>query len=172
MKSHVSIIVAAADNMAIGRQGGIPWHISEDFRYFKSVTLGHPVVMGRATWRSLGCRSLPGRRNIVVSRSAASEADTASGAEFFTSLEAAVESASCDGEVFIIGGGSVYRQAMAIADKIYLTTVHTTIDDADTFFPDIDPDLWTASSCSPLLTDSKSGLQYNFIIYERKQQTG
>lgn len=170
MKNNVSIIAAAADNMAIGRKGGIPWHISEDFRYFKSVTLGHPVIMGRATWQSIGGKCLPGRRNLVISRSAGAPEDLAAGAEFFTSLEEALASAGADGEVFIIGGGSVYRQAMPLADKIYLTTVHTTIDQADTFFPDIDPEIWTATSCSPLMTDSKSGLQFNFVIYERKQK--
>jgi len=171
MKNSVSIIVAAADNMAIGVDGGMPWHLSEDFRYFKSVTLGHPIIMGRATWRSIGSKCLPGRRNIVISRNAGSPEDIAAGAEFFPSLEAALEAASADGEAFIIGGGSVYRQAMPFADKIYLTTVHTTVENADTFFPDIDPALWTLTSCSPLLTDSKSGLQFNFTVYERKQGT-
>lgn len=167
MSNTVSIIVAAADNMAIGIDGGIPWHISEDFRYFKRVTTGHPVIMGSATWRSLGCRCLPLRRNIVVSSKPASAKDIAAGAEFFPSLEAAVEATHSEEETFIIGGGSIYRQAIPIADRIYLTAVHTTIPEADTFFPEPDPEVWTITSCSPLLTDEKSGLQYNFVIYER-----
>ena len=170
MSRCISIIAAAAENMAIGRQGGIPWHISEDFRYFKRVTLGHSVIMGSATWRSIGSRCLPGRRNLVISRSAAPQADAASGAEFFTSLDEALASTMAEDEIFIIGGGSIYRQAVPLADKIYLTTIHTTIEDADTFFPEIDPEMWTITSCSPLLTDEKSGLQFNFLTYERKQQ--
>ena len=170
MESSVSIIAAVADNMAIGRGGDIPWHISGDFQYFKKMTMGHPVVMGSATWRSIGGKCLPGRRNLVVSRFPGSPEDIASGAEFFTSLEDAVTSARPDGEVFIIGGGSIYRQAMTLADRIYLTAVHTTIEEADTFFPEPEPEIWTITSCGPILTDEKSGLQYNFMIYERKER--
>ena len=162
----ISLIVAAAENMAIGRKGGIPWHISEDFKYFKSVTMGHPVIMGYGTWASMGCKPLPGRRNIVLSsRYALLNADGEAGAEFLPSIEAAIEATKGEDEVFFIGGGSVYRQALPYADKVYLTEIHTIIEDADTFFPALDPALWKEISRSGLKTDEKSGLDFEFIVY-------
>lgn len=164
---ELSIITAAAENMAIGRKGTIPWHISADFKYFKQVTLGHTVLMGRGTWRSLNCRQLPGRRNLVVTTSPLTEADMASGAEFFPSIDAAIAATSPEESVFSIGGGSVYRQTIELATKIYLTKVYVRIDDADTFFPEIDASKWKETSRSPMGHDEASGLDYEFIVYER-----
>jgi len=161
----ISLIVAADEDWAIGRDGGMPWHLSADFKYFKSVTSGHTVIMGRTTWKSLGCRPLPGRRNIVVSSRPASDGDM--GAEFCTSLEAAFEMAKGDGEIFVIGGGMVYRQALQRAEKVYLTRVHTRVGDADTYFPYLEPDMWWETSRSEKMRDEKSGFEFEFLVYDR-----
>lgn len=168
MKDSISIIAAVADNMAIGRSGSIPWHISEDFKYFKKVTKGHTVIMGKGTWRSLGGKCLKDRRNMVISHSPASDADTAAGAEFYKSLTEAIQAASGDGEIFIIGGGSLYRQAMNLAESLYITEIYTSIPDADTFFPEIDKSEWNIASRGELLYDEESNLNFRFLKYERK----
>lgn len=165
----VSLIVAAAENGAIGYQGGMPWHISADFKYFKRTTIGHPIIMGRATWRSLGCRCLSGRRNLVLTRSPLTEADRASGAEFYPSVSEALSAAAGAGEIFIIGGGSLYRQTLERAGRVYLTRVHTVVENADTFFPEIDSASWTEVLRSILYRDDASGLEYTFFIYERRK---
>lgn len=165
----LNLIVAAADNMAIGSKGRMPWHISQDFKYFKRTTIGHTVVMGWRTWLSLGCKPLPGRRNIVISREPASEQDAASGAEFRFTLQDALEAAAGDGEIFIIGGGVIYSRSIARADRIYLTRVHTVVEDADTFFPQVAEGEWNEVLRSIPYRDEKSGLEYEFSVYERKR---
>ncbi|MDD2584775.1 MAG: dihydrofolate reductase [Bacteroidales bacterium] len=145
----ISIIVATSLNNAIGRNNQLLWHISEDLKYFKKITSGHTVIMGRKTWESIG-RPLPNRRNIVISRS---QNIFLEGAEVYSSLKDALKAANksegpCGSqkidseEVFIIGGGQIYKQALPIADKLYLTIVNETIEDADTFFPEIDLSQW------------------------------
>lgn len=161
---YLSLICAAADNMAIGRKGGIPWHISADFKYFKSITTGHCVIMGRGTWDSMGGKPLPNRRNMVISRNL--PVDGAPGAEVFPSLETAIGSASGEDEIFIIGGGSLYKQAIDRANKIYLTEIHTVIEDADTFFPEMDCS-WKETSRSEVQHDDKSALGFEFVVYEK-----
>ena len=153
----ISLIVAKAANGAIGKGNRMPWHISGDLKYFKRVTTGHPVIMGYNTWLSLGGRPLPGRRNIVVSRSHSAAPDC--GAEFLPSLEA---------EVFVIGGGQLYRAAMPLADRLYITEVETVIGDAEVFFPDVDPALWEVESRSERYLDEKTGFYYSFLILTRK----
>lgn len=143
----ISIIVATSLNNAIGRNNQLLWHISEDLKYFKKVTSGHTIIMGRKTWESIG-RPLPNRRNIVISRSQ----KAIEGAEVYSSLEEALKAARSkevanknklsNEEIFIIGGGQIYKQALPIADKLYLTIVNKTIEDADTYFPDIDFSQW------------------------------
>lgn len=167
----ISLIVAKAANGAIGKGNRMPWHISGDLKYFKRVTTGHPVIMGYNTWLSLGGRPLPGRRNIVVSRSHSAAPDC--GAEFLPSLEAAVAAAGADAagtseEVFVIGGGQLYRAAMPLAGRLYITEVETVIGDAEVFFPDVDPELWKVESRSERYLDEKTGLYYSFLILTRK----
>lgn len=170
----ISLIVAKAANGAIGKGNRMPWHISGDLKYFKRVTTGHPVIMGYNTWLSLGGRPLPGRRNIVVSRSHSAAPDC--GAEFLPSLEAAVAAAGTDApdvsdaseEVFVIGGGQLYRAAMPLADRLYITEVETVIGDAEVFFPDVDPELWEEESRSERYLDEKTGFYYSFLILTRK----
>lgn len=165
----ISLIVAAAENGAIGFQGGMPWHLPADFRYFKRTTMGHPVVMGRGTWRSLRGRCLPGRRNMVVTRSPLTEADLASGAVFYASPDEALAAAAGAGEIFVIGGGSLYRQLLERAGRVYLTRVHAVVEPADTFFPELDSAVWAEVLRSIRYHDDPSGLDYTFFVYERRK---
>ena len=159
----ISIIVAISDNMAIGRAGDMPWHISADLKYFKRVTAGHAIVMGRRTWESIGCRQLKNRQNIVVSRTM----EPADGFQVAPSLKEALALARGE-EVFVIGGGRLYTQALGLADRLYVTHVHTVVEDADTFFPDIDPEMWTLTSIGETQVDEASGFEFEFAVYDRK----
>ena len=163
MMKELNMILAADEHNAIGRKGGIPWHIPEDFKYFKKTTLGHTVIMGWGTWVSLGSKPLPGRTNLVLCQEPVPE-PTAEGVKFFSSLEKALE---CAGEgAFIIGGGYTYREALPFATRIYLTRIHTLIEDADTFFPELDAS-WKIVSRGETLRDEKSGLAFEFLVYEK-----
>ncbi len=152
------IIVAIADNGAIGVRGDLPWHISEDLKYFKRVTLGAPVIMGRGTWESIG-RPLPGRKNIVVTRS------DIPGVTCVRSLKAAFEAAEGAEKCFVIGGAKLYKTALDEVDRLYVTHVHTNISDADAYFPEINSYIWRVESTSELHTDPETGLSYEFSVY-------
>ena len=159
------IIVAIADNNAIGKDNALLWHISEDLKFFKRTTVGCPVIMGRKTFESIG-RPLPMRINIVVSRGCSAPEEVA----VVPSLERAFEIAEATNieRCFVIGGGQVYSQALAYADRLIVTHVHTVIEDADTFFPEIDSSLWEVSERSELQHDEESGLVFEFVEYVRK----
>ena len=161
-----NIIVAIADNGAIGRDNQLLWHISEDLKYFKKVTSGHPVIMGRKTFESIG-RPLPKRTNIILTRHCQ---DYPEGILTATSLEEAFKKAEATGvnSCFVIGGGQIYAQAIELADKLYITHVHTVIEDADTFFPVLDPADWTIESQSPRYEDPETGYCFEFVVYRRK----
>lgn len=158
------IIVAIADNNAIGRDNALLWHISEDLKFFKRTTSGCPVIMGRRTFESIG-RPLPKRTNIVVSRGF----DASEGVQVVPSLESAYAAASetSSERCFVIGGGQIYAQAIQDADRLIVTHVHTTIEDADTFFPSIDPSVWQVASRSELLYDEETGWNFEFVEYLR-----
>ena len=165
----ISIIAAAAENNAIGRRGEIPWHISEDFKYFKRVTSGHPVVMGYMTWLSLPFKPLPKRENIIISIFPM-EKPPYDNVRVVSSLEEALAAETPEGadeEIFVIGGGYTYAQAMQYADRIYLTRVHTVIEDADTFVPEIPEEEWECVSASERLYDEQSDVEFEFLVYER-----
>ena len=162
----ISIIVAVADNLAIGKDNNLLWHISEDLKYFKRITGGHTVIMGRKTWESIG-RPLPNRRNIVISRSL--KVDSLAGAEVFGSLESALATLPANEEHFIIGGGEIYRQALPIADRLYLTIVHTAIYDADTFFPAVDERVWREVGRENFERGEKFGRPFEFVVLERRR---
>lgn len=132
MADTLSAIVAAGDNGEIGINGRMPWHISADLRHFKSITLSHPVIMGRRTWQSLPVKPLPGRLNIIISRS---PDFIAPGASVAPSIPDALQMVKGLGEAFIIGGGQIYKEAMPLVQRIYLTRVHLPFPGADTFFP-------------------------------------
>lgn len=166
-----SIIVAIADNRAIGRDNQLLWHISEDLKYFKRVTSGHPVIMGRKTYESIG-RPLPKRTNIVISRDYAAPegvivAKSIKEAYSIATLAAKEAEVPVD-EIFVMGGGQIYAQALEDADRLYVTQVHISIEDADTFFPVIDSEVWAVKEGSELFTDPESGYEFEFIVYERR----
>lgn len=159
----ISIIVATARGGAIGRKGDLLFHISDDLRRFKSITMGHPIIMGRKTFESFPKGALPGRRNIVITR----QADyTAPGIETATSLDQAIATAGGVDELFIIGGGEIYRQAIDLARRIYLTEIDAEVADADTFFPTIPSDFTTTDS-GEWTTDPRAGIPYRFTTLNR-----
>lgn len=159
------IIVAIADNNAIGCDNALLWHISEDLRFFKRQTLGCPVIMGRKTYESIG-RPLPKRINIVISRGN----DEPEGTTLVHSLEEAFSLAEATNleRCFVMGGGQIYAQALDLADRLIVTHVHTVIEDADTFFPSIDPNIWTVAARSELLNDEETGYNFEFVEYTRR----
>lgn len=159
------IIVAISDNNAIGRDNQLLWHISEDLRFFKRTTLGCPVIMGRKTFESIG-RALPKRVNIVISRGF----NTAEEVAVTGSLEAAFKVAEETNleKCFVIGGGQIYAQALPLVDRLIVTHVHTVIEGADTFFPQIDPEVWQVAQRSELFVDDETGYTFEFVEYHRK----
>lgn len=164
----VSIIVAAAENGVIGRQGQLPWQLPADLQHFKALTLGHPIVMGRRTFDSIG-RPLPGRTNIVVTGQLAWPAPV--GVLVAHSLpEALALAAQQPGgeEVCIIGGGEIYRQALPAADVVHLTEVHTTVPDGDAFFPTLPPTIWREETRTRHAPDARHTVAYSFVTLRRR----
>ncbi|HEZ0793409.1 TPA: dihydrofolate reductase [Neisseria meningitidis] len=158
----ITLIAACAENLCIGADNAMPWHIPEDFAFFKAYTLGKPVIMGRKTWESLPVKPLPGRRNIVISR----QADyCAAGAETAASLEAAL--ALCTGaeEAVIMGGAQIYGQAMPLATDLRITEVDLSVE-GDAFFPAIDRTHWKEAERTERRVSSK-GTRYAFVHYLR-----
>ena len=138
---RISIIVATSANNVIGADGGLPWHLPEDLRKFKEITMGKPMIMGRATWDSIG-RALPGRRSIILTRMPGFEAP---GAEVVGSVDEALAVAGDVDEVMIIGGGEIYRQFLPMTDRVYLTRLEAHIK-GDTRFPELDMEQWQVIS--------------------------
>ena len=164
----ITIIAAVTpDRYAIGRRGDLLYHVSADLRHFEELTMGGSLVMGRKTFESLPKGALPGRRNIVVTRR---PGYSAPGIETASDLPAALSLAASDGrEVFVIGGGEVYRQAFPLADRLCLTEIHApTPPDADTFLDRPDPAVWVETSRAPRIPDDRTGLEYSFVTYGRK----
>ena len=158
----ISIIVAVAHNGVIGGKNAMPWHISEDLKRFKAITSGHPVVMGRKTFESLG-KPLPNRRNVIITRN---HDYRVPGAETAASLEEALSLFAPSEDVFIIGGGEIYRQALPFADRMYITWVLADID-GDTTFPEFDPCDWKATFSERHEHGEKFPLPFEFVNYER-----
>lgn len=156
----ISMIVARSRNHVIGRDNQMPWKISADLQFFKRVTMGHPVIMGRKTWESIG-RPLPGRRNIVVSRNADYELN---GAELAGSLDDALNQLSEAPRVFVIGGEQLFKQAFAKADRLYITEIDIDVDGGDTFFEVPTPSEWKAVERTP---ESENGVLFEFVTLER-----
>lgn len=163
---NVSLIVAYADNRVIGIDNQLPWHLPEDLKHFKAVTLGKPIIMGRKTWESLG-RPLPGRMNIVITRNDEYSAD---GATVVDSLETAIAVASYQAqqdmkdEVMIIGGATIYEQALKLVDTMYITQVHIE-PEGDAFFIEFNQADWMVESEEKLT--SVKGIQYSLLTYKR-----
>lgn len=159
----ISIIVAVADNYAIGKDNKLLWHLSGDLKRFKLLTTGHTIVMGKKTFESLPKGPLPNRNNLVITDVHEEMID---GCTMAYSIEDAIAKMDEDKENFIIGGGTVYRQFMPLAQKLYLTRVHRNFE-ADCFYPEIDFSQWKQLSSEEDLLDEASGLRFSFFIYER-----
>ena len=162
---RISIIVAMAENGVIGRGNQLPWNLPGDLKYFKAVTLEHPIIMGRKTWESLPKKPLPQRLNIVVTRDTKYNAE---GALVVNSLKNGLEEAQRSGisECFIIGGATVYKQALPIAERLYLTAVHDKID-GDVHFPPIDLGQWLEVSRDRVA--NPDGPEYSFVIFDKRK---
>lgn len=159
------LIVAVADNLGIGIKGDLPWHISEDLKFFKRTTSGCPVIMGRTTYFSLPKHPLPKRKNIVLNLGG-DDIPEACCVYSFDEAWAAAEEEGCE-RCFVMGGASVYRMAITMVDRLFITHVHTVID-ADVFFPEIDPKIWEKVSVSETHTDPETGYTFEFVEYTRK----
>lgn len=156
----ISLIAAMADNGVIGKDGKMPWHLPEDLRYFKAQTLGKPVIMGRKTWESIGAKPLPGRDNFVISRNPDYNAE---GAIVVGSLDEALSLVEWADEVMIAGGGQIYAEALALADRLYLTEVHIETD-GDARFPAFNGGEWVEISREDR-TDGDTA--YSFVVLDR-----
>jgi dihydrofolate reductase len=157
-----SLIVAMSENRVIGRDATLPWHLSSDLRRFKRLTMGHHLVMGRKTFQSLG-RALPGRTMIVLTR----QPDLCvPGGLVAHDLEHAFQLAGHDEEVFVIGGADVFRLALPVVDRIYLTLVHASIP-GDVYFPPVDWDQWTLRESQRFCADAKNEYDFTFSVYDR-----
>lgn len=160
--STISLIAAWDENGVIGNKGAMPWHLPADLKHFKALTLGKPILMGRRTFEAIG-KPLPGRRNLVLTRSADFEAD---GVEVFYTLDDAFWAcADCD-EIMVIGGGELYRQALPMADRLYLTRIHAELD-GDTFFPDFDESQWKLVEETRRESDARNAYALSFRTFMR-----
>lgn len=162
----ITIIVAATRDYAIGSHGDLLYHISDDLKRFKSLTMGHPIIMGRKTFESFPKGALPGRRNIVVTRN---KDYAAPGIEAAPSLEDAIALCAPDEEIFIIGGGEIYRQALPLADRLELTLIDAEMPDADTRFPKLESNDWEIPEAHFENVDPRSGVGYSFLTVNRKK---
>lgn len=160
---NLSMIAAMALNRVIGVDNQMPWHLPDDLKYFKAKTTGKTVVMGRKTFESLGSRPLPNRRNLVISRNAALHAE---GAEFFTSIETALQSCDTHHELVIMGGGELYRQMLPFAHKLYVTWVQTRLE-GDTVFPQWNDGDWIATERVWHDADDKHEFAFEFVTLRR-----
>jgi dihydrofolate reductase len=160
----ISIIVAVAENNAIGKDNKLLWHISNDLKRFKRITAGHTVVMGKKTYESLPEGPLPYRRNIVISDNLN---DRFNGCVMAYSINDALNKCDDGKENFIIGGGTIYARFLKYATKLYITRVHKSFD-ADTFFPELNYDEWIEIEKKDFPADEKNNFSYSFITYKRK----
>lgn len=158
----LSLVVAMDKNRVIGVDGGLPWKLSSDLKYFRDITLGKPIIMGRKTHDSIG-RPLPGRQNIVITRN---PEYTAEGCDVVTSIEAALELVKDEPEVMMVGGASLYVDILPETDQLYMTEVHAEVE-GDTWFPEIDAEQWQELSRTEFTADEKNDHDYSFVVYER-----
>jgi dihydrofolate reductase len=167
----LALVWAMARNRTIGRDNALPWHLPEDLKFFKRVTMGKPIIMGRKTWDSIG-RPLPGRCNIVISRNKDFKAD---GIEAVSSLQQALSLAEqillrdSSDEVCVIGGAEIYAQALPQADRLYLTQVHADVA-GDTFFPQFDMSQWQEVEREDFAASGDNLYDYSFLVLEKGPQ--
>ena len=165
----ISLVVAASENNAIGKNNELLWNLPNDLKFFKNTTWGFPVIMGRKTYESVN-KPLPGRTNIVVTTKADWHSD---GATTVATIEEGIKKAAETNskQIFIIGGGEIYKQSMNLADSIYITRVHATLD-GDTFFPAIDANKWKLTSNEDFPVDDKHAYSYSFQVWEKIRDNG
>lgn len=161
----ISIIVAVSEDFGIGKDNELLWQIPEDLKRFKNLTYGQNVIMGKRTWESLPRKPLTGRRNIVLTDDPLECIDCSITAY---SIKDAIDKCGKDEEIFIIGGGSIYRQFMPLADRLYITHIHKKAP-ADTFFPEIDPSIWETVENEKHNEDDDGNPSYTYTIYQRKK---
>lgn len=164
VQPQLSVIVALADDYAIGRDNDLIWHISADLKRFKALTTDHTVIMGRNTWNSLPKKPLPKRRNIVITHDSDFHPE---GAEVAHSLAEAVKLTQFEDEVFIMGGATLYQQFLPFVQRLYVTHVYAEFPDADVHFPIIDKSVFRMVKQTEKVLDEESQLTYNYIDYER-----
>ena len=166
-----ALIVAMARNRVIGRNNKLPWYLPGDLRYFKQATMGKPIIMGRKTWDSIG-RPLPGRMNVVISRTPEwqAPAGTVAAASLSEALVKAEAQAELEGgdEVMIIGGGQIYAEALPMVDRIYITQVHAEVD-GDAFFPEVNWDEWEEIGREDFSASDNNPYDYSFVVYQRSR---
>lgn len=164
---HLSILVAMAKNRVIGRNNRLPWHLPADLKHFKFLTMGQTIVMGRKTYESIG-KPLPGRANVIITRQADYEVP---GAMVVHSLEDALliceETSTGHSENFIIGGEKLYRQALKICQRMYITEIQRNFD-GDVFFPEFDRSEWEETQRDKHIGESEDSFEYHFVVLERK----
>ncbi|QEC53116.1 dihydrofolate reductase [Anseongella ginsenosidimutans] len=160
---NLSILAAKAENNVIGKDNRLIWHLPADLKHFRELTTGSTVIMGRKTFESIG-KALPSRENIIITRQ---EDYDAPGCEVVHSLEEAVQISSQEENVFIIGGGEIYRQAMGIAGTLYITEIHQQFP-GDAFFPEIDEQVWEETFREDHPSNEKNPFDFSFVTYQRK----
>ena len=165
----ISIIVAIGERNEIGKNNGLLCHLPNDLKRFKELTIGHTVVMGRKTFESLPKGALSNRKNIVLTR--CSKNLSFDNCVVYSSLSEVIDNENNNNEIFIIGGGEVYRQALPLANKLYLTKIHAKFDDADTFFPEINYSDWEEVSREEHKADDKHLYAYTFLLYKNKKSS-
>ncbi|HRP62404.1 MAG TPA: dihydrofolate reductase [Phycisphaerales bacterium] len=166
---RLAIIVAMSENRVIGRGGGLPWHLPDDLRHFKRTTKGHVVVMGRRTFDSIGRMPLPGRTNIIITRDRNYEAPGAQVSHSFAeAVTLAQRCAPPDAEVFVLGGADIFRLALPVAHKLYLTLVHATIE-GDVHFPEFDLTAWRLIDETQHAADANHAYPFSIQTYERSR---
>lgn len=163
-KANITIIAAAGEDNAIGKDNDLIWHLSDDLKHFKSLTNGHHLIMGRKTFESFS-KPLPNRTHIVITRQ--EKYQVPNGVIVVNNLEDAFDAARNDSQSFVIGGGEIYKQALPFADKIELTRVHASFENADAFFPDIDKSIWKETHKTFHDKDDKHQYAFSFITYKR-----
>ncbi len=163
--TELTIIVAAGEDNAIGKNNDLIWHLSDDLKRFKAITNGHHIIMGRKTFESFP-KPLPNRTHIVITRQ--DNYKVPDGVIVVNSMADAIDAARKDSRPFIIGGGEIYKQAMDVADKLELTRVHASFENADTFFPEIDESKWQEVHRTNHNADENHAFSFSFITYERK----
>jgi len=159
---RVSLIVAMAKNRVIGKNNTLPWHLPADLKHFKALTMGHHIVMGRKTYESIG-KPLPGRTSVVVTRN---EDYAVPGVLVVNSLSAAIKAGSGDEEIFVIGGAEIYRQAITLADRIYLTEIDAEIP-GDAHFTELNIKEWQETKRDSHAPDEKNRFSYHFVTYDK-----